>query len=125
MIQDKASLEVCGTYVSNVPLDIQENPMFLDFQVMTMDRANVVPRREWLHGLSATLKRIYEHNSFMFDYNGNHVFLLEKKKKPLSPFICIAEIVSLLSEIDQVFVCYYLCYLLSNESFQNFNDKMM
>ena len=47
--------------------------MFLESQDMTMDRANIVLGREWLHGLDLTLMRTYEDNSFMFDHNGTHV----------------------------------------------------
>ena len=74
MIKDR-STEIWDTYVSQVPLKIQGHTMHLDFQVMNMDRADVVLSREWLHGLGPSLKRSYEHNSFMFDANGTHVLL--------------------------------------------------
>ena len=94
--------------MSNVPLNIQEHTMSLDFQVITMDRTDVVLGREWLYGLGPTLKRSYKHNSFMFDHNGTHVLLLGKKNVPSSPLICTTEMVSLSSEIDKVFLCYSL-----------------
>ena len=65
MIKDH-STEIWDTYVSQVPLEIQGHTMHLDFQVMNMDRADVVLSREWLHGLGPSLKQSYEHNSFMF-----------------------------------------------------------
>ena len=88
--------------------------MTLDFQVMHMDRADVVLGREWLHNLGPSLKQSYEHNSFMFDDNGIHVLLLGEKNVPPSPLICTAKISKLSNEIEQVFLCYSLCHMLSN-----------
>ena len=70
--------------------------------------------REWLHSLGPTLKQSYEHNSFMFEINGTHVLLLGEKNVPSSPLICTAELSSSFDEIEQVFLCYSLCHLLSN-----------
>ena len=50
--------------------------MTLDFQVMNMERADVVLGREWLHGLGPSLKRSYEHNTITFSEQGTHVLLI-------------------------------------------------
>ena len=116
--------EIWDTYVHDVPLEVQGYTMNLTFQVMNMDRADVVLSREWLHGLGPSLKRSYEHNSFTFDDNGTHVLLLGEKNVPASPLICTAELSTLSSnnEIEEVFLCYSLCHLLSNSSFDMSND---
>ena len=79
--------------------------------------------REWLHSLGPTLKRSYEHNSFMFEVNGTHVLLLGEKNVPSSPLICTAELLSSFDEIEQVFLCYSLCHLLSNSCFEVTYDE--
>ena len=53
----------------------------------------------------------------MFDDNGKHVLLLGEKNIPLSPLICMAELTSSFDAIEEVFLCYSLCHLLSNDSF--------
>ena len=86
--------EVWDTYVENVVLVVQGHTMTLSFQVMNMDRADVVLGREWLHILGPTLKRSYEHNSFMFEDKGTHVLLLGERNVPPSPLICMVELTS-------------------------------
>lgn len=73
-------------------LIVQEHVMQLDFQVMNMDRADVVLGREWLHGLGNTLRPSYEHNSLSFIADGKHVLLLGEKNIPPSPLICTTEL---------------------------------
>ena len=46
MIHNKDS-KFLDKYVSQVPLEIQEHKMLLDFQVMHMDQADVVLGHEW------------------------------------------------------------------------------
>ena len=86
--------------MSNIPLE--EHTMFLDFQVMTMNRANLVLGREWFHGLCPFLKWSYKHNSFMFVDNETHVLLLGEKNEPTSPLICTAKVDSLSIEINNM-----------------------
>ena len=52
----------------------------------------------------------------MFDANGSHVSLLGEKNVPSSPLFCTAKFFSLSNkdEIEEVFLCYSLCHMLSN-----------
>ena len=84
---------------------------------MNMDHADVVLGREWLHNLGPSLKQSYKHNLFMLDDNGKHVLLLGEKHVPPSPLIYMAELTSISHEIEEVFLYYSLCHLLSNDSF--------
>ena len=85
--------EVWETLVQDVPLEIQGHTMNLTFQVMNMDHADVVLSHKWLHGLGASLRQSYQHNSFMFNAaSGTHVLLLGEKDVPASPLICMAEL---------------------------------
>ena len=59
----------------------------------------------------------------MFEVNGTHVLLLEEKNVPSSPLICRTELLSSFDEIEQVFVCYSLCHLLSNSCFEVTYEK--
>ena len=59
----------------------------------------------------------------MFEDNGTHVLLLGENNVPPSPLICMVEIASASHEINEVFLCYSLCHVLSNASFYEGNDK--
>ena len=59
----------------------------------------------------------------MFEVNGTHVLLLGEKNVPSSPLICTAELSSSFDEIEQVFLCYSLCHLLSNSCFEVTYDE--
>ena len=61
----------------------------------------------------------------MFVYNGTHILLLVEKNVPPSPLICTIKMISCSSEIDQVFICYYLCHILSNKYFKVCSNEMM
>ena len=110
-------------YVVNIALVFQGHTMTPNFQVMNMDQADVVLGRAWLCNPGPTLKQSYEHNLFMFEDNGTHVLLLGEKNVPPSPLICMPEIASTSHEIEEVFLCYSLCHVLSNVSFHESNDK--
>ena len=47
--------KVWDTTIHNVEVDIQGYPNTLDFQIMHLDRTNVVLIREWLYGIGHTL----------------------------------------------------------------------
>ena len=84
---------------------------------MHMDWADVVLGHEWLHNLGPTLKWSYEANLLMFEDMGTHVLLLGERNVLSSPLICMAEIASTSHEINEVFLYYCLCHVLSNVSF--------
>ena len=79
--------DVWETEVKGVTLDVQSHTMTVDFQVMNMDRADVVLGREWLHGLGPSLKRSYEHNTITFSDQGTHVLLISERDIPPSLLI--------------------------------------
>ena len=116
--------KIWDTYVANVVLTIQEHNMILNFQVMYMDRVDVVLGQEWLHNLGPTLKWSYKHNLLMFKDNGTHVLLLGENNVPPSLLICMAEIASTSHEIKEVFLYYSLCHVLSNVSFHDSDDDV-
>ena len=84
---------------------------------------DVVLGHEWLHNLGPTLKQSYKHNLFMFEDNGTHVKLLIEKNVPPSPLICMTEITSYSNEIEELFLCYSLCHVLTNVSFYASDDE--
>ena len=66
--------------------------MVVSFQVMNMSCIDVILGCEWLHGLVASLKGSYEHNSMTFEVDGKHVLLLGESDVPPSTLICNMEI---------------------------------
>ena len=77
---------------------------------MNMSCVDVILGQNWLYGLGLLLKRIYEHNTMMFEVNGNHVLLIEEWDVPPSPLICTYELLFLecSNKIEEVFFCYYV-----------------
>ena len=115
--------KVWDTYVANISYAIQGHTMNLNFQVMHMDLGDVVLGAECLHNLGPVLKQSYKHSLFMYEDNGTHVLLLGEKNVPSSPLIRMAKITSNSNEIDEVFLCYSLCHVLSNVSFYANDDE--
>ncbi len=110
--------DVWETEVKGVTLDVQSHTMTLDFQVMNMERADVVLGREWLHGLGPSLKRSYEHNTITFSDQGTHVLLINERDIPPSQLICSAELTYLSKHnlIESMFFCYNLSHVMSHVS---------
>ena len=59
----------------------------------------------------------------MFEEKGTHVLLLGETSVPPSPLICMAELISSSNEIEEVFLCYSLCHVLSNFFFNASDDE--
>ena len=63
--------KVWNTMIYGIEMDIQWYKENLDFQIMHLDRIDVVLGRKWLYGLGNTLQRSYLNNSITFEKHGS------------------------------------------------------
>ena len=110
--------KVWDTMIHGIEMDTQGYKENLDFQIMHLDRTDVVLGRKWLYGLGNTLQRSYLNNSITFEKYGR-VFQIQGEHSVLnSPLICSMELERILQPPEEYEV--YLCELIDNNVYAQF-----
>lgn len=90
--------KIWDTMVSNLEIKVQGFKDKLDFQIMNMERADLVLGREWLWGLGPSLKRSYQQNSLEIEKEGKVYVIQGEHNVENSPLICSLELQKLVNQ---------------------------